>query len=203
MTNLHCTVLNELIESLRCLPGVGPKSAQRMAYHLLQHKRQQGLKLAQSLTTAMQEIVHCERCNNFSHTPLCNLCNDTRREQDLLCIVANPSDILAIEQSHSFKGLYFVLMGCLSPLDGIGPKEIGIDKLRQTVESQSVTEVIFALSPNVEGEATRFYLSQLFDKLNIKQSQLAQGVPMGFDLEFLDSNTIKQAIEQRHEMDAS
>lgn len=195
-------LLELFIESLRCLPGIGPKSAQRMAYHLLQHKRQQGLHLAQVINQALTDIAHCQQCNNFSEQAICHLCSDDSRDAKQLCIVENPSDITAIEQSRGFKGHYFVLMGCLSPLDGIGPNEIGIDKLLSVLQSKSINEIIFALNPSVEGEATLYYLSQMISSYNIKLSQLAHGVPIGSELEYLDCSTIRQAIEQRNAVEA-
>lgn len=195
-------LIQELIDALRCLPGVGAKSAQRMAYYLLQsnnpqNNRHKGLKLAKTLQLAMNNIVHCQRCNNLTEFPLCSLCNSASRETHLLCIVAQPSDVIAIEHSGVYKGLYYVLMGHLSPLDGIGPQELGVPKVIDLIKSQQVQEVILALNPTVEGEATIYYFFEILNQLSIKVSQLAQGIPLGGELEYLDSNTIGRALQTR------
>ena len=153
--------LNQLVEALRCLPGVGPKSAQRMAFHLLHKQRQRGLHLASSLEQAMNNIRHCEQCNNYTEYSLCVLCQNTNRNRDLLCIVENPADVFAIEQSHAFQGYYFVLMGKISPLDGLGPEDIGLPRLKNLVKEREVKEVILALSPSVEGQTTAHFIQQL------------------------------------------
>jgi len=196
------SLIDNLCEALRCLPGVGPKSAQRMTFHLLQRARPQGKLLAQTLLLAMDKIIHCQRCNTFSQTPLCRVCDNEKRDKSVLCIVENPNDLIAIEQTHSYQGCYFVLMGRLSPLDGIGPADIGIDKLMNLLRSESIKEVIFAINPNMEGEATLYYLSQLMNPLNLKLSQLAHGVPVGTELEYLDSKTIKRAMKERNAIEA-
>lgn len=191
------TLLDELTDALRCLPGVGPKSAQRMSYHLLQHSRDEGLHLAKCLTKAMENIKHCQRCNNFTELTLCDICTNENRDKQLLCIVESPNDLTTIEHTKTFTGCYFVLMGHLSPLDGIGPKEIGIPKLEQLIEQEAVSEVIFALNPSVESEATLHYISQLLTQKSIQLSQLARGIPLGGELEYLDINTIAQALKDR------
>jgi len=196
------SIIDNLCDALRCLPGVGPKSAQRMAFHLLQRARPQGKLLAQALSSAMDKVIHCQRCNTFSQTSLCRICDDEKRDKSVLCIVENPNDLIAIEQTHGYQGCYFVLMGRLSPLDGIGPADIGIDKLMDLLRSESIKEVIFAINPNMEGEATLYYLSQLMNPLNLKLSQLAHGVPVGTELEFLDSKTIKRAMKERNAIEA-
>lgn len=203
--NPHSPLIHELIESLRCLPGVGSRTAQRMAYYLLQNtghqqNRHKGLKLSHALQSAMSNIVHCEQCNNFAESALCKLCeqaNSGIRDIHALCIVAHPSDLIAIEQSGAYKGLYYVLMGYLSPLDGIGPEELGIPKIIDMIRSQSIQEVILALNATIEGEATIFYLFETLNHLNIKVSQLAQGIPSGGELEYLDSHTIGRALQTR------
>ncbi len=195
-------LIQELIEALRCLPGVGAKSAQRMAYYLLQNNgpqnnRNKGLKLANKLQSAMHGIVNCEQCNNLTDLPTCSLCTNPGRESEVLCIVAQPSDVIAIEQSGVYRGLYYVLMGNLSPLDGIGPTELGIPKVVDLIKKQSIKEVILALNATVEGEATIYYLFEVFKALSIKVSQLAQGIPLGGELEYMDSSTIGRALQTR------
>lgn len=193
-------VLNQLIHALRCLPGVGPKSAQRMAYYLLQHQRRpKGLQLASCLQAAMQHIVHCKRCNNYAESDFCALCQDKRRDPKLLCIVENPSDVIAIEQSHAFTGSYFVLMGKISPLDGIAPDDIGLPRLHSLVISENITEIILALGASVESQITVHFISGLFEKerSHIRISQLAHGIPSGGELEFLDGLTISNALRNR------
>lgn len=189
--------LNSLVEALRCLPGVGPKSAQRMVFHLLQHQRQRGLHLANCLEQAMTQISHCQRCNNFTEQQLCSLCQDSNRDQALLCVVESPADITAIEQSHAFKGTYFVLMGKISPLDGMGPEDIGLPRLKNLIIQSSIQEVIIALSPTVEGQTTVHFIHQLLQDCTINISQLAHGIPSGGELEFLDGNTIGSALRNR------
>ena len=194
--------LNQLVEALRCLPGVGPKSAQRMAFHLLHKQRQRGLHLASSLEQAMNNIRHCEQCNNYTEYSLCVLCQNTNRNRDLLCIVENPADVFAIEQSHAFQGYYFVLMGKISPLDGLGPEDIGLPRLKNLVKEREVKEVILALSPSVEGQTTAHFIQQLLGEQLIHISQLAHGIPSGGELEFLDGNTISSALRNRALMNA-
>lgn len=189
--------LSVLIDALRCLPGVGPKSAQRMAFHLLQHQRSRGLHLAASLRDAMQTVKHCMQCNNYTDHDLCLLCQNSSREQTTLCVVESPTDVLAIEQSHAFQGLYYVLMGKISPLDGIGPEDIALEGLKARVEERHITEIILALSPSVEGQTTIHYIQTLLKPYNIKISQPAHGIPVGGELEFLDGNTITRALNNR------
>ena len=189
--------LNRLVDALRCLPGVGPKSAQRMVYHLLQYQRQKGLNLAACLEKAMNNIKHCQRCNNFSEQDLCSLCSNTSCDATTLCVVENPAGISAIEQSAAFKGRYFVLMGKISPLDGLGPEEIGLPKLKQLILDENIKELILALSPSVEGKTTMHFISQLIDNKQVHISQLAHGIPSGGDLELLDGNTISSALRNR------
>ncbi|MDI1352994.1 MAG: recombination mediator RecR [bacterium] len=189
--------LTRLVEALRCLPGVGPKSAQRMVFHLLQHQRQRGLTLATCLEQAMKQISHCQRCNNYTEHPLCKLCQDPHRDPSLLCIVESPADVSAIEQSNAFKGTYFVLMGKISPLDGLGPDDIGLPKLKTLIIDEQIKEVIIALSPSVEGQTTVHFIYQLLCDQSLNISQLAQGIPSGGELEFLDGNTIVSALRNR------
>jgi len=190
-------MLNRLIEALRCLPGVGPKSAQRMVFHLLQHQRQRGLHLAFCLEQAMAQINHCQRCNNYTEQPLCTLCQNPNRDTSMLCVVASPADVSAIEQSNAFQGTYFVLMGKISPLDGLGPDDIGLTKLKNLIMQEEIREVILALSPSIEGQTTVHFIHQLLHDQPINISQLAQGIPSGGEFEFLDGNTIGNALRNR------
>lgn len=194
--------LNQLAEALRCLPGVGPKSAQRMVFHLLHKQRQRGLHLAACLEQAMNTIRHCEQCNNYTEHTRCVLCQNPNRNQDMLCVVENPADVFAIEQSHAFQGYYFVLMGKISPLDGLGPEDIGLPRLKNLVSERKISEVILALSPSVEGQTTAHFIQQLFKEQPIHISQLAHGIPSGGELEFLDGNTISSALKNRALMNA-
>lgn len=190
-------LLEHLIEALRCLPGVGPKTAQRMALQLLTRGRDNGKQLAQCLTEAMERIGHCEQCRIFCESTYCEICQSPHRDASLLCVVENPADVSAIEQTGSFRGNYFVLLGRLSPLDGIGPDEIGINKLRARLENAGIKEVILATNPTVEGEATAHYISELAKQHGIKTSRIAHGVPIGSELEFIDSSTLSHAIVGR------
>lgn len=194
--------LNRLVEALRCLPGVGPKSAQRMVFHLLQHQRQRGLHLADCLEQAMTLINHCERCNNYTEQNLCALCLNPQRDPSLLCIVESPADVSAIEQSNAFQGRYFVLMGRISPLDGMGPDDIGLPKLKALIIQEGIKEVILALSPGVEGQTTVHFINQLLSHESVQVSQLAHGIPAGGELEFLDGHTIGSALRNRASIDA-
>lgn len=191
-------LLDELIDSFRCLPGVGPKSAQRMAFHLLERHRDKGKKLSDTLAKAITHVGHCQFCRNFSETKLCRICSHPQRDQALLCVVESPSDVLAVEQTASYKGRYFVLMGHLSPLDGIGPEDLGLDRLQKIVSNGSgVEEVILATNPTVEGEATAHYISNMLRKLHTKASRIAHGVPLGGELEYVDGGTLIHAFEGR------
>jgi recombination protein RecR len=189
--------LEQLIDSLRCLPGVGPKSALRMAYHLLQRDRNGANSLALSLENALQALGHCTLCNNFSEISICPLCTSEKREPSQLCVVEMPTDLMMMEQTHSYNGMYFVLMGRLSPLDGIGPKEINLDKLIKRAQDDIVTEVILATNYTVEGEATAHYISELLKTRGIAVSRIARGLPMGGEIEYVDSGTLSQALLER------
>lgn len=186
-----------LADALRCLPGIGPKSAQRMVFHLLHKHRERGLHLAICLKEAMQKVHHCQQCNNYTENSICSLCLDEKRDASLLCIVENPQDVYAIEQSHAYNGKYFVLMGKISPIDGLGPEEIHLPKLKKQVEAQNIQEIVIALSPCVEGQTTTHFIHQLFSDKQITISQLARGIPSAGELEFLDSNTISSALKNR------
>jgi recombination protein RecR len=187
-------LLEQLIQAFRCLPGVGPKSAQRMAFYLLQREREKGKHLAGALHQAMHEIGHCQQCRTFSETDLCRLCVSPHRDPALLCIVESPTDMIAVEQMSTYRGQYFVLLGHLSPLDGIGPEDIGIKQLTVRLNTAVVKEVILATNPTVEGEATAHYLSELIKHYPIKITRIAHGVPLGGELEYIDSRTLEQAF---------
>jgi recombination protein RecR len=189
--------LLRLVDALRCLPGVGPKSAQRMAYYLLHNQRDKGLHLASCLHQAMESMRHCNRCNNLTTQNVCHLCSNENRDSGTICIVESPADVHAIEQSQSFNGCYFILMGKISPIDGVGPDDIGLHKLQQLVKNEPVNEVILALSPTVEGRATGHFIHELLQGSSIRISQLAHGIPSGGELEFLDSYTIRSALQNR------
>jgi len=190
-------LLADLIEALRCLPGVGGKSAQRMAFHLLERDRERGLKLAAALEQAMQRIGHCGRCRNFSEEPLCALCANGSRDRQVLCVVESPVDVAAIEQATGYRGQYFVLMGRLSPLDGLGPEELGLGQLTERLGEGEIEEMIIATNPTVEGEATAHYLAQLAHAGGIRPTRLAHGVPLGGELEFVDRGTLAHAFGRR------
>ncbi len=190
--------LEELIQSLRCLPGVGPKSAQRMAYHLLQRDTKGADRLARALAGSLDRIRHCERCNTFTESEICALCASPRRDASLLCVVESPGDLLMMEQSQSYSGLYFVLMGRLSPLDGIGPAEIHLDRLARRAADGIVKEVILATNFTVEGEATAHYIAELLGGKGLALTRIARGLPVGGELEHVDSGTLAQAgLERR------
>jgi recombination protein RecR len=190
-------LLGQLIEALRCLPGVGPKSAQRMAFHLLERNREGALKLSRALEEAAQKIGQCQKCRTLSETDICYICNNPVRDQALICVVETPSDVLAIEQATGFKGLYFVLMGHLSPLDGIGPAELGLDQLENRLKQGGVQELILATNPTVEGEATAHYISQMAQENGVRASRLAHGIPLGGELEYIDGGTLAHAFSGR------
>ncbi|TNF33040.1 MAG: recombination protein RecR [Gammaproteobacteria bacterium] len=193
-------LLGRLIEALRCLPGVGPKSAQRMAFHLLERDRDRALKLARALTDAVEQIGHCSRCRTLSETDICTICADPRRDDAVLCIVETPADVLALEQATGFKGKYFVLMGHLSPLDGIGPVELGLDRLEQRLKEGGVQELILATNPTVEGETTAHYISQMAREYGVAATRLAHGIPLGGELEYIDGSTLAHAFSGRQKM---
>ena len=189
--------LDELARALRCLPGVGPKAAQRMALHLLQHDREGAERLAHALVGATRSVQHCERCNTFTEEALCALCRSARRDATQLCIVETPADLLMIEQTQAYSGLYFVLMGRLSPLDGIGPKEIRLERLLTRATDGIVREVILATNFTNEGEATAHYVGELLAARDLRVTRLARGVPVGGELEYVDAGTLAQALRER------
>lgn len=191
------SVLANLIDALRVLPGVGPKSAARMAYHLLQRERAGAARLAASLGQALEQLHPCERCNNYSETPVCEVCSHPRRDARLLCVVEMPADLNRMEETHAYKGLYFVLMGRLSPLDGLGPKEIGLDKLLRRAQDGVTEEIVLATNFTVEGEATAHYVSERLKAKGLKVSRIARGLPAGGELEHVDAMTVAQAYLDR------
>ena len=197
--------LEQLIDSLRCLPGVGPKSALRMAYYLLQRDRKGAAKLGNSLENALQVLGHCTLCNNFSESPICPLCTSEKREtgnrdSSQLCVVEMPTDLMMMEQTQSYNGMYFVLMGRLSPLDGVGPKEINLDKLIKRAQDGVTQEVILATNYTVEGEATAHYISELLKTRGLAVSRIARGLPMGGEIEYVDSGTLSMALLGRKQL---
>jgi len=190
-------LLAALVEALRCLPGVGPKSAQRIAFHLLKRNRAGARHLAESLKTAMDRIGHCQRCRTFSEDEVCSICASSKRESASLCVVESAVDVLILEQATAYRGMYFVLQGHLSPLDGLGPKELGLDVLVARIAEGEVNELIIATNPTVEGEATAHYLAQLAHAGGIKATRLAHGVPIGGELEYIDHGTLAHAFGSR------
>jgi len=189
--------IEELIEALRCLPGVGPKSAQRMTLHLLERDRAGAESLADALAAAVNKVEHCQRCRNLTELDVCEICIDPRRDGKTICVVEAPADVLAVEMSGSFRGVYYVLMGHLSPIDGIGPQEIGLDLFHQRVVEEGIAEVILATNPTVEGEATAYYLTDLLQAEDVRLSRIAHGVPLGGELEYVDGSTLAHAFSGR------
>lgn len=193
-------LLDQLVLALRCLPGVGSKSAQRMALHLLERDRPGGLRLAEVLAQAMARIGNCAQCRNFSEAAICNLCASDRRDRSLLCVVENPADVVSIEQTAAYRGRYFVLMGRMSPLDGIRPEDLGMHLLSERLAGGEVSEVIVATGTTVEGEATAHYIGSLARRQDIKVTRIAHGVPLGGELGFVDAGTLSHAIASRREL---
>ncbi len=189
--------LDQLIEALCCLPGVGRKSAQRMALYLIDKNRDGAKQIADSMQTALQKVGHCELCRNFSDTPHCQICDNPKRDPSTLCVVETPSDVLAIEASGSFEGKYFVLLGKLSPIDGIGPDQLGMDVLRKRLQQENIREIILATNPTIEGEITAQFIADLAAEYAIPTSRIAHGVPVGGELEYVDSGTLSRAFSGR------
>jgi recombination protein RecR len=189
--------LERLVQALRVLPGVGPRSAQRMAFHLLQHERAGADELARALADALAAVRRCAQCNNFSEDEVCALCRSPRRDRSLLCVVETPADLAMVEQTLAYSGMYFVLMGRLSPLDGVGPRDIGLDRLLERAAGGEVQEVILATNFTNEGEATAHYIAEMLRARNVKASRIARGVPLGGELEYVDAGTIPQALLDR------
>lgn len=203
MTTSYTQLVDKLIQSLRSLPGIGSRSAQRMAFYLLQQGRSDGLSLANTLEETLTQVGNCQRCRTFSEHSICNICSNPKRDRSLLCIVETPIDILAIEQTNSYRGLYFTLMGHLSPIDGIGPKEIGISELTNLLNLEhELQEIVIATNPTVEGEATAHYISNIVHTLKKqpKCTRIAHGIPFGGELEYIDRNTLAQALTRRTEI---
>jgi recombination protein RecR len=193
-------LLQRLVEALRCLPGVGPKSAQRMAFHLLERDREGGRRLAGVLAEAIERVGHCSRCRTLTEHEVCELCANPRRDDSLLCVVETPTDVLAIEQATGYQGRYFVLGGRLSPLDGIGPRELGLDQLEARLDEDPIAELILATNPTVEGEATAHYLAEMARARGISTSRIAHGVPLGGELEYVDGGTLAHAFAGRRQL---
>jgi len=193
-------LIGRLIESLRCLPGVGPKSAQRMAFHLLEYNRDGGRQLAEALSLAMEQVGNCSECRTLSEQTICSLCSNDQRDRSLLCVVETPADVQALEQSTGYRGVYFVLMGHLSPLDGIGPEALGLDLLEARLASAEVKELILATNPTVEGEATAHFVSEIARAQGVRTTRIAHGVPMGGELEYIDGGTLSHAFAGRQEV---
>jgi len=198
---LYPPSLTQLIEALRCLPGVGPKSAQRMAFHLLERDRDGARQLAHAIAQAGERIGRCRRCRMFAESELCPICAAPKREHALLCVVESPADVVAIEQSGSYRGCYFVLMGHLSPLDGVGPEQLGLPQLEALLGSGEIQEVILATNPTVEGAATAHFIGELSAQRGIQASRIAHGVPVGGELEYVDGGTLAHAIAGRQRVE--
>ncbi len=191
--------LDELIGALRCLPGVGPKSARRMAYHLLQHDPQGADRLSRALAEAVTKLRRCQRCNDFTEADICSRCLSPKRDPSLLCVVEMPADLNTLEETHAFGGLYYVLMGHLSPIDGVGPRELAFDRLLARVGDGVVREVILATNLTHEGEATAHYLAEILHERGIRVSRIARGLPLGSELEYADASSVAQALQERRE----
>jgi recombination protein RecR len=195
--------LDELVLSLSCLPGVGQKSAQRMALHLLERDRDGARRIAEALDSALDNLKHCRQCRNFCDTPVCDICADEDRDQATLCVVETPADVIAVETSAAFSGRYFVLLGKLSPLDGFGPEQIGLDQLEQLLQQGNIGEIILATSATVEGDITAQYIADIATRHGVASSRLARGIPLGGELEFVDSGTLSRALSGRQQINQS
>ena len=194
------SLLNRLIQAFKILPGIGEKSAQRMAFHILEKNREGGKNLAKLINDSVENIRNCSECRNLTEEAICDICSDEKRNKKIICVVENPTDVLAIENSGSFKGKYFVLMGRLSPIDGVTPQDLGIPKLIERVKSADIDEIIIATSPTIEGDATSFYIKDQLNENKILISRIAYGVPMGGELEYVDNTTLGRAIQGRIEI---
>ncbi len=190
-------LVDELIDALRCLPGVGPKSAQRMALHLLERDRNGGDRLSRAISQAVEHVGRCRQCRTLSETDVCVICSNARRDPQLLCVVETPADLFAIEQAGGYRGHYFVLMGHLSPIDGIGPEALGIDQLLARLQEEDISELILATNLTVEGEATAHYIRESAKDLGVSVSRIAYGVPLGGELEYVDGGTLAHAFSSR------
>ena len=194
------SLLNQLIQAFKILPGIGEKSAQRMAFHILEKNREGGKNLARLINDSVENIRNCSECRNLTEKTICDICSDEKRNKKIICVVESPTDVLAIENSGSFKGKYFVLMGRLSPIDGVTPQDLGIPKLIERVKSSDIDEIIIATSPTIEGDATTFYIKDQLNENKILISRIAYGVPMGGELEYVDNTTLGRAIQGRREI---
>ena len=193
-------LIQSLVEAFRCLPGVGPKTAQRMAFHMLERDREGGIKLSETLQQAIENVGRCSRCRTLSEHELCEICDDSSRDSTKLCILETPVDVLAVEQTGGYNGHYFVLMGHLSPIDGIGPQDLGLDVLLQQIDGAGIEEIILATNPTVEGEATAHYIAEQVKDMGIKVTRIAHGVPVGGELEFVDGGTLAHALAGRRSL---
>jgi len=196
---MSTALIRALIDALRCLPGIGPKSAQRIAFHLLERNRDGAERLAGALVAAARKVGNCSRCRSFADAPTCAICAGPRRDHALLCVVESPADVAAIEQAGSYDGLYFVLMGRLSPIDGVGPRDIGLDLLARRLDEGEVKEIILAMGTTLEGEATAHYVAELARARALRVSRIACGVPLGGELEYVDGSTLAHAIRGRRD----
>ena len=195
--------LDALIQALACLPGVGRKSAQRMALHLLERDRDAAARIAETLSTSLERVRHCQRCRNFTDSEICGVCLDEKRDQGAICVVESPADVIAVESSAAYSGRYFVLMGKLSPLDGYGPEQLGLEVLEGQLAEGGVRELILATSATVEGDITAQYIADLAERHGVSSSRLARGIPLGGELEFVDSGTLSRALQGRQQIDSS
>jgi recombination protein RecR len=197
----YSPLLVRLIDALRCMPGIGQKSAQRIAFHLLERDREGATAMSAAISEAMAGIGHCHRCRMFSEHELCSICSASGRDATQLCVVESPADVMAVEDATGYRGMYFVLMGHLSPLDGIGPEELGLSALEQRIRDESISEMIIATNPTVEGDATAHYLADMAGKHNVAASRIAHGVPLGGELEYVDGGTLSHAFYGRRAVD--
>ena len=197
----YSPLLIGLIDALRCMPGIGRKSAQRIAFHLLERDRDGAAAMSSAIANAMQGIGHCSRCRMFSEHDLCSICSASGRDASQLCIVESPADVMAVEDATGYRGMYFVLMGHLSPLDGIGPEELGLSALEQRVQTEAITEVIIATNPTVEGDATAHFLADMAARHDVPASRIAHGIPLGGELEYVDGGTLSHAFYGRRAVD--
>lgn len=194
---MSSTSLDELIASLTCLPGVGQKSAQRMALYLLERDQEGAKRIVAALSHALDSVKHCQQCRNFSDSEICDICNDDRRDQQVICVVETPADVFAVESSGAYQGVYFVMLGRLSPLDGFGPGQLGLEQLEQRLQASDIAEIILATSATVEGDITAQYIADFATRHNVKSTRLARGLPLGGELEFVDSGTLSRALSGR------
>ena len=199
---VYAAAVQDLIDELGRLPGIGPKSAQRIAFHLLKLSKEDAVRLATAITEAKDRVSFCRRCFNVSEGEECELCADSRREAHVICVVEEPRDVVAIEKTHEFRGRYHVLQGAISPIEGIGPEQLRVAELMQRLEPEAITEVILCTNPNIEGEATAMYLARLLQPLGVKVTRIASGLPVGGDLEYADEITLGRAFEGRREVGA-